>query len=180
MIGGWFWRQRSSAPSAAWPPCCFSRAQAFKADQRAHWVMAAAFASGIGIWATHFIAMLAYDGGLPVSYNPSLTTISVVVAILSSWMAIATAFKGESALSFTAGGLIMALGIAAMHFTGMQAIDAPATLTYDPKGHFLQSSSAACSASSHFSPITGFAARSASSLQLSFSFCRSAPCISYR
>jgi diguanylate cyclase (GGDEF)-like protein/PAS domain S-box-containing protein len=112
----------------------FSRAQAFQADQRAHWVTAAAFASGTGIWATHFIAMLAYDGGMPVSYDPSLTVLSVVVAILSSWIAIAIAFKGQSAFSFATGGLLMALGIAAMHFTGMQALEAPATLSYSRGG----------------------------------------------
>lgn len=112
----------------------FSRAQAFQGDQRGHWITAAAFASGTGIWATHFVAMLAYDGGMPVSYDPSLTVLSVVVAILSSWIAIAIAFKGQSAFSFVTGGLIMALGIAAMHFTGMQALEAPANLTYAHSG----------------------------------------------
>jgi diguanylate cyclase (GGDEF)-like protein len=108
----------------------FSRAEAFQAAQRAHWITAAAFASGTGIWATHFVAMLAYDGGMPISYDPSLTVLSVVVSIVTSWIAIAIAFKRQSGFSFATGGLIMALGVAAMHFTGMQALEAPAALTY--------------------------------------------------
>ena len=41
----------------------FHRARAAKGRGRAAWVVAAGFAAGSGIWATHFIAMLAYDPG---------------------------------------------------------------------------------------------------------------------
>ncbi|NTJ30104.1 EAL domain-containing protein [Agrobacterium rhizogenes] len=110
----------------------FSRAQECRSQQRSYWVVAAAFASGVSIWATHFIAMLAYDGGLPISYGLSLTILSVVFAILGSWFAIAVAFEWDNTISFAIGGMLMALGIASMHFTGMQAIQAPAILAHDP------------------------------------------------
>lgn len=108
----------------------FARAQECRSHQRRYWITAAAFASGVGIWATHFIAMLAYEGSLPISYGLSLTVLSVVFAIAGSWLAIAVAFEWDNAVSFTIGGVLMALGIAAMHFTGMQAIEASAELSY--------------------------------------------------
>lgn len=108
----------------------FARAQECRSHQRRYWITAAAFASGVGIWATHFIGMLAYEGSLPITYGLSLTILSVIFAILGSWLAIAVAFEWDNAISFASGGVLMALGIAAMHFTGMQAIEASAKLSY--------------------------------------------------
>ena len=45
------------------------------------WVWVAATASGFGIWATHFIAMLAYAPGVPSGYNVALTLLSLAAAI---------------------------------------------------------------------------------------------------
>lgn len=109
-----------------------SRAQECDAGQRRLWIAASAFACGIGIWATHFIAMLAYDGGLPISYGLGLTGLSVVLAIAGSWGAILVASEGTSGYSFASGGVLMALAIATMHLTGMQAIEAQATIEYVP------------------------------------------------
>ncbi|GES46968.1 diguanylate cyclase/phosphodiesterase [Rhizobium sp. ERR 922] len=109
----------------------FSRAQECQSHQRRYWIVAAAFASGVGIWATHFIAMLAYQSSLPISYGVSLTVLSVVFAIVGSWLAIAVAFEWDNRVSFAVGGMLMAFGIAAMHFTGMQAVEASAELSFD-------------------------------------------------
>lgn len=109
----------------------FSRAQECQSHQRRYWIAAAAFASGIGIWATHFIAMLAYQSSLPIYYGLSLTVLSVVLAIIGSWLAVAIAFEWDNGVSFAVGGILMAFGIGAMHFSGMQAIEASAELSYD-------------------------------------------------
>jgi NO-binding membrane sensor protein with MHYT domain len=42
----------------------FGRALFLSGRARAYWVIAAGAATGCGIWATHFIAMLSYDGEL--------------------------------------------------------------------------------------------------------------------
>lgn len=108
------------------------RAQECDEGQRKLWIGASAFACGVGIWATHFIAMLAYKGGMPISYDLALTALSVLLAIFGSWVAILIASEGTSGYSFATGGILMALGIATMHLTGMQAIEAQATIVYDP------------------------------------------------
>ncbi len=107
------------------------RAQHYDRIQQRLWIMASAFACGIGIWATHFIAMLAYDGGFPITYGLGLTALSVIIAIGMSLIAILVASEGTSKYAFASGGVLMALGIGAMHLTGMQAIEAPVDIVYD-------------------------------------------------
>ncbi len=48
---------------------------------RAVWLSVAAVAGGSGIWATHFIAMLAFEPGLPSAYSVELTGLSLIYAI---------------------------------------------------------------------------------------------------
>src|SRR6266436_380433 len=46
------------------------------------WLAVSATSTGFGIWATHFIAMLAFSPGIPSGYNIVLTILSLVAAIL--------------------------------------------------------------------------------------------------
>ncbi|MCZ4091884.1 bifunctional diguanylate cyclase/phosphodiesterase [Sinorhizobium psoraleae] len=107
------------------------RAQRSEGTQRRLWTAACAFASGVGIWSTHFIAMLAYDGGIPIAYEIRGTTLSVLVAIAASWIALAVALTGTFRYAFAVGGLLLGLGIAAMHFTGMRAVETQGQVTFD-------------------------------------------------
>src|SRR5262252_1783050 len=60
----------------------FNRASATTGRARAAWIVGAGAATGCGIWATHFIAMLAYDPGVSIAYNIGLTALSLVAAAL--------------------------------------------------------------------------------------------------
>ena len=51
----------------------FHRARVAHARSRQAWLLLAGAATGCGIWATHFIAMLAYEPSVPVSYDAGLT-----------------------------------------------------------------------------------------------------------
>ncbi|SDA93477.1 EAL domain-containing protein [Sinorhizobium sp. NFACC03] len=109
------------------------RARRSEGSQRSLWIAASGFACGVGVWSTHFIAMLAYDGGVPVAYGLWGTALSVVVAIAASWVAFAIGLGGRSRLSMSCGGFVLGAGVAAMHFTGMQAIEIHGHITYDPQ-----------------------------------------------
>lgn len=109
-----------------------SRAQECDAGRRKLWIGASAFAFGTGVWATHFIAMLAYDGGMPIGYQLGLTTLSFLLSVVGSWAAILVASESRGRFSRIRGGALMALGIASMHLTGMQAIETQAVILYDP------------------------------------------------
>src|SRR3954462_6644642 len=60
----------------------FHRAQAATGKARLLWLISDAAAAGCGIWATHFIAMLAYDPGIGARYDVELTIVSLLCAVL--------------------------------------------------------------------------------------------------
>jgi NO-binding membrane sensor protein with MHYT domain len=51
-------------------------------QMRGIWLAVSAISTGFGIWATHFVAMLAFTPGIPSGYNIILTILSLVAAIL--------------------------------------------------------------------------------------------------
>ena len=53
------------------------RARASEGRARALWIAGAGSAAGSGIWATHFVAMLAYRSPYPFDYDIGLTILSV-------------------------------------------------------------------------------------------------------
>jgi len=59
----------------------FHRARVTQGGVRAAWLLTAGAATGCGIWATHFIAMLAYEPGVAVAYDIGLTALSLVAAM---------------------------------------------------------------------------------------------------
>src|SRR5258708_83102 len=52
-----------------------------RGQMRSLWITVSAISTGFGIWATHFVAMLAFSPGIPSGYNITLTLLSLVVAI---------------------------------------------------------------------------------------------------
>jgi diguanylate cyclase (GGDEF)-like protein/PAS domain S-box-containing protein len=74
-----------------------------------------------GIWATHFVAMLAYKSAVPTAYDPALTAASLFIAILATTLGFAIC-AGGSRRAVVIGGAIIGLGISLMHFTGMRAL----------------------------------------------------------
>ncbi len=102
---------------------------------RRRWVASAALSLGGGaIWAMHFMGMVAYHvEGMDITYDLGLTALSLVIAVAVSGiglMVVATNPRSVARLGF--GGLIAGLGVAAMHYTGMAAMQTGSTVTYDP------------------------------------------------
>ncbi|BBU32184.1 bifunctional diguanylate cyclase/phosphodiesterase (plasmid) [Burkholderia sp. THE68] len=101
------------------------------AKRRPVWLAGGAVSMGVGIWSMHFIGMLAFSLPIEVGYDVSVTAASLVLAIGVSFIALATASRG--ALSWRrllVAGTIMGLGVAAMHFTGMQAMQMSPGIDY--------------------------------------------------
>jgi NO-binding membrane sensor protein with MHYT domain len=99
--------------------------------RRLRWLIIASFVAGFGVWATHFIAMLAYDSTMPISFGPGLTAVSVVFVIIGFGFSLQMLRSNPSPLKCLMAGTVTMLGIGAMHFTGMSAIIAPAELRYE-------------------------------------------------
>ena len=88
----------------------------------------AATVFGAGVWATHFIAELAYEPGLPINYDTGLTALSFVAAIGVVWLAMFVAYRFAAPVL---GGAMIGAGIAVMHYIGMAALRAPAQQHWD-------------------------------------------------
>ena len=99
---------------------------------RSGWVAVAAVAGGSGIWATHFLGMLASDPGLIPAYAVGLTVLSLVFAIVVSGLGLAIAVFWRARSAALAGGAIVGLGIAAMHYTGMAAYQVAGRMVWNP------------------------------------------------
>ena len=98
---------------------------------RTVWLCVSATATGFGIWATHFIAMLAFSSGLPTGYNIALTIASLMAAIALTGVGLATAVTIVPGARWL-GGAIVGGGIAVMHYTGMAAFEIPGHIHWDP------------------------------------------------
>src|SRR5688572_17284139 len=59
----------------------FRRVRTHIGRTRRIWLTTAAVAMGSSIWSMHFIAMLGFDPGGPVSYDLALTFLSLLLAI---------------------------------------------------------------------------------------------------
>jgi diguanylate cyclase len=99
---------------------------------RLGWLLQTGVAAGSGIWATHFIAMLAFKSSLTTSYDPALTLLSLVIAILVTSVGFFVAEMVGRTWGVVAGGTIIGLGIAAMHYSGMGAMAVLGTIEWDP------------------------------------------------
>ncbi|MDE1187837.1 MAG: PAS-domain containing protein [Pantoea sp.] len=107
------------------------RAQKSEKLACAIWLAIAALAGGFGIWSTHFIAMLAYDPGVVVGYQAVRTFISLLIAIGATGASVAFATYLQSRAGCVAGGITFGLGIGAMHFLGMSALDFQGEIVWD-------------------------------------------------
>ena len=90
-------------------------------------------ALGCGVWAMHFIGMLAFNLCTPVSYDPTITIFSMLPSVAAS--AVALSLIGRQRIGLRAllvGGVLVGAGIGAMHYTGMAAMRSALQLRYDP------------------------------------------------
>jgi diguanylate cyclase (GGDEF)-like protein/PAS domain S-box-containing protein len=100
----------------------FQRARALSGAARAGWLLTAGMATGSGVWATHFIAMLAFDPGFPFEFDIVLTVFSLLVAIAVICVGFVFAMYGKPRWSAVAGGAVVGFGIACMHYIGIAAL----------------------------------------------------------
>src|SRR5690348_10765026 len=109
----------------------FHRACATSGHARGIWVLFAGVAGGCGIWATHFIAILAYEPGVSVGYDVGLTGLSLLTPMVVATVGIACAVRRQTVSGAMAGGAIVGAGVSAMHFMGMSALELPGRIVWE-------------------------------------------------
>src|SRR5476649_407515 len=86
-------------------------------EQRAMRTGAAILAFGTGVWATHFIDILAFRSGVPFGFDLPLGAVSLILPVVAASIAFMVGAGSHKALTtVVARGLILAAGIGSMHF----------------------------------------------------------------
>lgn len=110
----------------------------FRKDGSLNWPLtigAAVALGGVGVWSMHFVGMVAYRIGMPISYELFATFGSLVAAIVISGLALILA-GGRG--NFRTPGWIMGsvlagvgVGVCVMHYMGMYSMNMAAAMTLD-------------------------------------------------
>lgn len=109
----------------------FQHAALSSGAQRLGWHFLTAVTAGAAIWCTHFIALLGYENGLVARFDPLLTIASLVTAVLGCTAGFALAASGRGVIASLAGGMVIGLSIAGMHYLGMMAYHIAADITWN-------------------------------------------------
>lgn len=87
------------------------------------WLIGGAIALGITIWVMHFIAFLAYQLPITITYDFSIVLISMAIAIVGCGIGLFLVSQQPlGRLTLLSAGLFIGLGIIGMHFTAMKAL----------------------------------------------------------
>jgi two-component system sensor histidine kinase/response regulator len=107
------------------------RVTAARGSMRCIWLTGGSATMGLGIWAMHYVGMLAWNLPVAVYYDWPTVLLSLLAAMLASGVALFAVSRHEMRLGRTCiGGLFMGLGIAGMHYIGMEAMRLPAMCHY--------------------------------------------------
>jgi diguanylate cyclase (GGDEF)-like protein/PAS domain S-box-containing protein len=96
------------------------------------WLGVGSACLGLGIWAMHFIGMLAFSLPCTTGFDLSFTLLSVLPSVMASALALRiisrpTVTQYELAL----GGCLMGVGIGTMHYAGMAGMRLDGLVRYD-------------------------------------------------
>ncbi|TWI59027.1 diguanylate cyclase domain-containing protein [Halalkalibacter nanhaiisediminis] len=97
-----------------------------------YWFVSASIAMGSGIWAMHFVGMLAYDINIDVRYHTLLVIVTMILPILTSGLAFYMLSRFVSQELLIISGTVLAAGILLMHYIGMESMIIQADIQYDP------------------------------------------------
>ncbi|WP_051640782.1 EAL domain-containing protein [Thiomicrorhabdus sp. Milos-T2] len=98
------------------------------------WLMGASVNMGLGVWAMHFVGMLALHLDVPFAFEPIRTIISALIAVLASygafWVLLSEDFNTKKQRQLY-GTFVLGSGVAAMHYLGMDAMQMFPKIQYD-------------------------------------------------
>lgn len=112
---------------------CVVRSVHTEGSWRPGWLVLGAASIGCGIWTMHFIGMIGFQvEETELRYDVGLTVLSLVVAIVVVAIGVfAVGYRGASRVTLAGAGVFTGLGVAAMHYIGMEAIKLNGTFQYD-------------------------------------------------
>ncbi|MEN8640077.1 putative bifunctional diguanylate cyclase/phosphodiesterase [Pseudomonas sichuanensis] len=98
---------------------------------RRQWRILGACCLAGGIWAMHFISMLAFQAPLDIHYDAALTGLSLLIALLAAWLAMNGLDRAQMRPHhYLQTALFIGIGISTMHYVGMAALQTSAQQHY--------------------------------------------------
>jgi diguanylate cyclase (GGDEF)-like protein len=95
------------------------------------WLIGGACAMGAGVWAMHFVGMLAFSITAHAEYSYGLTVLTLVLAIVASYAALVAATRRRRGTrTVLLSSAVMAAALCGMHYLGMASADFASTLSY--------------------------------------------------
>ncbi|WDM58258.1 EAL domain-containing protein [Pseudomonas sp. NEEL19] len=107
--------------------------QSHSEDPTAHrqWNVLGACCLAGGIWAMHFISMLAFKASVEVHYDLPLTILSLLIALAVAWLAMRSLDRKDMRTPhIVQSAVLIGMGIVLMHFVGMAAMQTGARQYY--------------------------------------------------
>ncbi len=98
---------------------------------RTFWLVVAGACAGAGIWATHFLAVRASFGGLPIVFDPTFVGLSFAIAVGIATAGFAVALTTDRPHGI-AGGSLLGLAIVSTHVIGLKAVATAGVLHRHP------------------------------------------------
>ncbi|WP_312793958.1 putative bifunctional diguanylate cyclase/phosphodiesterase, partial [Tianweitania sp.] len=99
--------------------------------RRAILAITAIITAGCTAWATHMIALLAFQPGMQAGFELIVTGISLIAAIIGIGAGMLVSIGQHKRLRRLAGGFVLGLGIVALHYLGQHAYVVRGQVTYD-------------------------------------------------
>ena len=99
----------------------FARARATAGSIRYGWLFMASVGTGAALWAATFISILALDPMLDSAFEIAPTAAVLGIGIVSCLLGFEIGSRPRPALAPELGGLVMGIGIVAMHYIGLRA-----------------------------------------------------------
>ena len=113
---------------------CRHAGQTLAGRGRLAWVAAAVATTSTAIWATHFLAMLAFDPGMPWAILAGPTVMSYLVALVLVAVGDTLLIEARDLALRITGGMVIGLAVSVMHYTGMAGYRVTGSLHWDPGG----------------------------------------------
>jgi diguanylate cyclase (GGDEF)-like protein len=111
----------------------FARARATAGSTRYGWLFMASVGTGAALWASTFISILALDPSLNSGFEPVATGAVLIVAVTACLAGFEIGSR-HFTLAPELGGLVMGIGVLAMHFIGLKAWHVAGTTQWNAYG----------------------------------------------
>ena len=96
------------------------------------WLWLGSFVIGLGVWAIHYMGMLAYIIPTPMSYSPVITALSIVpIFIGTNFILKQLSLHKFKVLEIQLSALVLTLAVGSMHLIGMEAMQSKAVMSYN-------------------------------------------------